>query len=117
MAASFHPSRRERESERETSSWLRAGQSRRLRGHTDLTTVVLESQPATGTMALPPAAVGPDAALLAARQLLNNRPPARASPSVAEQWHHDVDQLVIAAINTPHWEERHQPSMQQSCFL
>jgi hypothetical protein len=60
--------------------------------------------------------VGPDAALLAARQLLNNPPPARASPSTAEQWHHDVDQLVIAAINTPHRDGRRQPSAQQSRF-
>jgi hypothetical protein len=60
--------------------------------------------------ASPPAAVGPDAALLAARQLLNNPPPVRASPSAAEQWCHDVDQLVIVAINTPHREGRRQPS-------
>jgi hypothetical protein len=56
--------------------------------------------------ASPPAAVGPDAALLAARQLLNNPPPAEASPSATEQWRHDVDQLIIAAINTPHQEGR-----------
>jgi hypothetical protein len=48
--------------------------------------------------------------LLAACQLLNNPPPAGVSPSAAEQWRHDVDQLVIAAINTPHREGRCQPS-------
>jgi hypothetical protein len=53
-----------------------------------------------------PAALGPDAALLAAHQLLNNPPPAGASPSADEQWHHDVDQLVIVAINTPHRDGR-----------
>jgi hypothetical protein len=37
-------------------------------------------------------------------------------PSAVEQWHHDVDQLTIAAINTPHWEGRCQPSAQQSHF-
>jgi hypothetical protein len=78
VAASSHPSRRERESEWETTSQSRAGQSRRPRGRTDTTTVVLESQPATGMMVSPPAAVGPDATLLAARQLLNNPPPAGA---------------------------------------
>jgi hypothetical protein len=67
-----------------------------------MTTVMLERQLAAGTMASPLVAVALDAALLAARQLLNNPPPARALPSVAEQWRHDVDQLVIAAINTPH---------------
>jgi hypothetical protein len=55
-------------------------------------------------MASLPAAVGPDAAFLAARQLLNNPPPAGASPSAAEQWRHDVYQLIIAAINTSHRE-------------
>jgi hypothetical protein len=61
--------------------------------------------------------VGLDAALLAARrQLLNNPPPIGVSPSVVEQWHHDVDQLVVAAINTPHHEGRRQPSVQQVRF-
>jgi hypothetical protein len=116
VAASSHPSRRERESERETTSRSRASRSRRPRGRTD-TTVVLESQSTAGTMASLLAAVGPDAALLAARQLLNNPPPTGASPSAAEQWRHDVNQLVIAAINTPHHEGQHQPSARQSHFL
>jgi hypothetical protein len=115
---SSHPSRRERESERETTSRSRAGQSRWLRGRTDAITVVLESQPqrTTGRTASPPAAVGLDAALLATRQLLNNPPLIGVSPSVAEQWSHDVDQLIIVAINTPHHERWCPPSAQQSCF-
>jgi hypothetical protein len=70
----------------------------------DATTVVLESQPqrTVGMTASPQAAVGIDAALLAALQLLNNPPPSDASPSATEQWHHDVDQLIVATINTPH---------------
>jgi hypothetical protein len=118
VAASSHPSRRERESERETTSWSRAGRSRRPNGRTDTTTVVLESQPqpTAGTTASPPTVVGLDAALLAARQLLNNPPPTGASPSAVEQWCHDVDQLVVAAINTPHHEGWRQPSAQQSRF-
>jgi hypothetical protein len=116
VAASSHPSHRERESEWETTSWSREGWSRRPRGCTDTTIVVLESQPTAGTMASPPVAVSPDAVLLVVCQLLNNPPPVRASPSAAEQWHHDVDQLVIAAINTPHQEGRCQPSAQQSRF-
>jgi hypothetical protein len=72
----------------------------------DATTVVLESQPqrTMGTTASPLAAAGIDAALLAARQLLNNTPPSNVSPSVVEQWRHNVDQLIVAAINTPHQE-------------
>jgi hypothetical protein len=116
VAASSHPSHRERESEWETTSRSRAGRSRRSRGHTDTTTVVLKSQPTTGMMASPPAAVGPDAALLAACQLLNNPPPIGTSPSAAKQWRHDVDQLVIASINKPHHDGRRQPSTQQSHF-
>jgi hypothetical protein len=119
VAASSHPSRRERESEQETTFRSRAGRSQRSRGRTDTTTVMLESQPqpTAGTTTSPPAAVGLDAALLAARQLLNNPPPIGVSPSAAEQWHHDVDQLIVTTINTPHREGRRQPSMQQSRFL
>jgi hypothetical protein len=68
-------------------------------------------------MASLPVAVGPDAALLVACQLLNSPPPVEASPSTAEQWCHDVDQLIITTINTPHREGRCQPSAQQSHFL
>jgi hypothetical protein len=119
VAASSHPSRHERESERETTSQSRVGRSQRLRGHTDATTVMLESQPQRTaiTTASPPAAVGLDAALLVVRQLLNILPPTGASPSAAEQWCHNVDQLVVAAINMPCHERRRQPSMQQSLFL
>jgi hypothetical protein len=75
---------------------------------------MLESQPqrTVGTTTSPPAVVGIDTVWLAARQLLNNPPPSRASPSAAEQWHPDVDQLIIAAINTPHCERQRQPSVQ-----
>jgi hypothetical protein len=59
VVASSHPSHHERESERETTSRSRAGRSRRPRGHTDITTIVLESQPTTGMTASPPAAQQP----------------------------------------------------------
>jgi hypothetical protein len=81
-----------------------------------MTIVMLESQPTARMMASPPAIVGPDTTLLAAHQLLNNPPPVGASPSAAEQWRHDVDQLVIATINMPHREGRCQPSAQHSRF-
>jgi hypothetical protein len=109
VAASSHPSHREKESEQKTTFRSRAGQSRRPRGRTDTTIVVLESQPTAGT-------VGPDTVLLMARQLLNNTPPPGVSPLAAEHWRHDVNQLVIAAINMPHREGWCQPSPHQSHF-
>jgi hypothetical protein len=48
-----------------------------------------------------PLAVAAEATLVAARQLPNNHPPLHASSSAMEQWHHDADQLIFAANNTP----------------
>jgi hypothetical protein len=39
--------------------------------------------------------------LEAVHSLLRNPPGTGASPSIAEQWHHDIDQLIVVAINTP----------------
>jgi hypothetical protein len=64
--------------------------------------------------ASPPVAVGLNATLLAAHQLLNNLPPTRVSPSAVEQWRHNVNQLIVTAINTPHREGRCQSFAQQS---
>jgi hypothetical protein len=50
------------------------------------------------------AMAGVEATLVVAHRLLNNPPSVHASPSTAEQWCHDVDQLIVAAINTPHHE-------------
>jgi hypothetical protein len=77
---------------------------------------VLESQPqrTVGTTASPPVVAGIDVALQAMCQLLNSPPPSGASLSAVEQWRHDVDQLIVTAINTPHREGRHQASAQQS---
>jgi hypothetical protein len=65
----------------------------------------------------PPPAAGTDAMLQMARQLLNNPPSSEASPSVVEQWRHDVDQLVVAAINTPPHERRRPPFVRYSRIL
>jgi hypothetical protein len=43
----------------------------------------------------------PEATLEVALQLLHDPPGLHASLSVAEQWHHNVDQLVVIAINMP----------------
>jgi hypothetical protein len=116
VAASSHLSHHEREPEREATSHSKAGWSQRAGGCTDAAIVMLESQPqhTTGTTTSLPAVVGIDAVLLVVRQLLNNPPPSGASPSAAKQWCHDIDQLIIVAINTPHQEGQHQPLTQQS---
>jgi hypothetical protein len=48
-----------------------------------------------------PLGAGPEATLETVRQLLHNPPGPHTSPSAVEQWHHDIDQLIIATINTP----------------
>jgi DNA-binding FrmR family transcriptional regulator len=82
VAASSHPSHREREYERETTSQSRMGRLRRTRGRTYATTVMLESQPqcTTGTTASLSAVAGLDAVLLATHQLLNSQPPTGHHP-------------------------------------
>jgi hypothetical protein len=116
MAASSHPSHREREVERGATSRPRAGRPRRAGGRSGATTVIVESQlqRTAGTVPAPSVVAGADATLLAARQLLNNPPPSGASPSAAEEWRRNVDQLIVAAINTPLHERRCQPSAQHS---
>jgi hypothetical protein len=52
---------------------------------------------------LPPA-VCVEATLDTAHRLLNNPLLAHASSLAVEQWRHDVDQLIVTAINTPHHE-------------
>jgi hypothetical protein len=116
MVASSHPSRHEREVERGATSRPRVGRLRRAGGHSGATTVIVKSQPqrTAGAVPAPSVVAGADVTLLAARQLLNNPPPFGASPSAAEEWRHNVDQLVVAAINTPLHERRCQPSVQFS---
>jgi hypothetical protein len=57
-------------------------------------------QRSAATVAVLPSGAGPEATLVVVCQLLHNPPSAHASPSEAEQWCHDVDQLIGAAINT-----------------
>jgi hypothetical protein len=84
----------------------RVGRSRRVGGRTDATIVVAathatQRQCLAGTVVTPAAATTTEATLVATHQLLHNPSPPHTSPSVAEQWRHDIDQLVIVAINTP----------------
>jgi hypothetical protein len=108
MAVSSHPSRHEREVERGATSRPRAGRSRCAGGRSGATTVMVESQPqrTVGAVPAPSVVAGVNATLLVACQLLNNPPPSGASPSAAEEWRRNVDQLIVIAINTPLHERR-----------
>jgi hypothetical protein len=118
MAASFHPSHRVQETEREVTSRFRTGRPRRAGDHSMATTTATATQHQRTVRMVwtPPPVAGVEATLVAARWLPNNPPLAHASPSVVEQWHHDVDQLIIAAINTSHHERGWQePAAMHSC--
>jgi hypothetical protein len=73
--------------------------------------------------AMPLPGASPEATLEAVCQLLYNPPGPHASPSAVEQWCHDVDQLIIATINTPphggvqvdHLGRAPEPSAAHSC--
>jgi hypothetical protein len=106
MAASSHPSCRVQETEREVTSHSQAGRPRRASGHSMATTAAtaMQHQCSAGTVRTLPPVVGVEATLVTTRRLLNNPPLVHVSPSATEQWCHDVDQLIIAAINTPYHE-------------
>jgi hypothetical protein len=106
IVVSSHPSHREQETEREVTSRSWAGRSRRAGGHSGATTATTatQHQRTVGTVRTLSPAVGVEATLVVARRLLNNPPSAYASPSAVEQWRHDVDQLIVAAINTPQYD-------------
>jgi hypothetical protein len=118
MAASSHPSHREHGTEREVTSRSRAGRSQCAGGCSSAMTVTIatQCQHSVETVRTPPPTVNVRATLAMARWLLNNPPLAHASPSAVEQWHHDVDQLIITTINTLYHEGgRHEPSTPHSC--
>jgi hypothetical protein len=68
-----------------------------------------QRQRSTTVVVMPPLAACPEATLVITRALLYNPPSPKSPPKVAEQWRIDVDQLVIAAINTlsPRWQSVH----------
>jgi hypothetical protein len=93
-------------SEQEATSHSRVGQSHRMNAHDATMAVVATTdaahrQHSAATVAITPPGAGPEGMLKAACTLLRNPLGPGASPSTAEQWHHDVDQLIIAVINTP----------------
>jgi hypothetical protein len=104
IAGSSRPSRREQGNGEEVTSRSRAGRSHRTNPRcatmaVAATTTTTRRQPSAGTTVMMPPAVDPEGTLEAARTLCHNPPGTDASPSVAEQWRNDVDQLVVAAIN------------------
>jgi hypothetical protein len=108
MAAFPHPSRKKQGTDVEATSCSRVGRSRRRGGRTAAMTTVATTlatqHHCTATTAVTlPSAMATEGTLVAAHQLLNNPPPPHASSSVVEQWCHNIDQLIVAAINTPPW--------------
>jgi hypothetical protein len=74
-------------------------------------TTATQCQHSTGMVRTPPPVVEVRATLVVAHRLLNNPPSTHASSSATEQWRHDIDQLIIVAINTSHHEGgQHGPS-------
>jgi hypothetical protein len=102
IATSSQPSRQEQESGGEATSHFRAGRPRRGGGHSTATTRVdtAQRQRSASVAAVAPMAIA-EATMHAVCQLLNNPPPSGASSSTVEQCRHDVDLLIIAAINSP----------------
>jgi hypothetical protein len=105
IAGSSHPSRHGQWSKQEATSCSRVGRSRRTNARDATTTVVAiaataHRQHSAATTAMTPPGASPEATVQATRQLLHNPLAPHASPSAAEQWRHDVDQLVVAALNT-----------------
>jgi hypothetical protein len=64
------------------------------------TVVAAHRQHSAAMTAVMPPGAGLEATLEAVHQLLHNPLGPHASPLAAEQWHHDIDQLIVAAINT-----------------
>jgi hypothetical protein len=57
-------------------------------------------QHSVDTVTVPPLGASPEAMLEVVCQLLYNPLAPHVVPLAVEQWRHDIDQLIIAAINT-----------------
>jgi hypothetical protein len=107
IAGSSHPTHHKQGTKQEAASHSRVGQSYRMNTRGTTTSLVAtiaaaHRQHSAATVAVPTPGAGPKATLEVAFQLLHNPLGPHALPSAAEQWRHDVDQLIIDAINTPH---------------
>jgi hypothetical protein len=106
IIVSSHPSSRGQENEQEATSYSRAVRSHQTNARNTATTMVATAADAhrqySAAMAvITPPTAGPKGMLEVECVLLHNPPSQNASPSTVEQWRHDVDQLIIAAINMP----------------
>jgi hypothetical protein len=108
MEASSHPSHPERGTEGEATSRSRAGRSRRVGSRTMAAAGVAapQHQCSASTVATLPLAATTEATLVPDHQL-----------STAEQWRHNIDQLIVTAIKMALHSGRQQPSATQSCML
>jgi hypothetical protein len=110
IAGSSRPSRHGQGFEHEATSHSREGRSRRTNA-CDATTAVVATaaaahrQHSAAMVAVTPPGASSKATMETARRLLHNPPSPHASPSVAEQWCHDIDQLIISrrAAGKPPW--------------
>jgi hypothetical protein len=111
------PSDHERETEGEATSRCRVGRSRCAGSRTATTAGVTtpQRQHSASTAATPPPAAATKATLVATHELLNNSPLPHTSPSVVEQWCHNIDQLIVATTNTLPQEGWHPPSAAHLC--
>jgi hypothetical protein len=111
ITASYHPSRQEQVSDSEATSCSRAGRPHHGGGRSTAIARVdtTQRQHSISVAIAPPPMATTKATMHAVHQLLNNPPPSGASPLAMEQLRHDVDQLVITAINTPHPRGNCQP--------
>jgi hypothetical protein len=98
IAASSHPSCQEWETEGEATSYPKAGQPRCAGACATVTATVSAArhQRSASAGVPPPPAAAAGATMAAICQLLDNPPPLGTSPSAAEQWRHNVDQVVVA---------------------
>jgi hypothetical protein len=96
IAGSSHPSHHEQGTGQEATSRSRVGRSHWMNAYGATTAVWATAatahwQLSAAAAVMMPLGAGPEATLVEAHQLLHNPPRACASPSVIEQWRHDVD--------------------------
>jgi hypothetical protein len=106
IAGSSRPSHHGQGSERQATSHSRVRRSCQTNARDGTTAVVATAvaahrQHSAAMAVMETLGAEPEATLEVARQLLHDPPGLHASLSVAEQWRHNVDQLIIIAINMP----------------
>jgi hypothetical protein len=127
MAASSHPSHRQQDTKGEATRCSEVGRSHHMSGCAIARIAAATSPvaPALGHHGCDTAAGCSCRGYTGRCMPTSQQPPGpHASPSAAEQWRYDVDQLIVTAINTPphggrranHSGGRHEPSAAHSCM-